>query len=98
MTKKFTFKRSKGDSWHPDTIHIKYEKMVVGQIRDKKPYTIRLQIVKDSAHDDKNPNCTWMWVSLLFNKFETLDEAKEFLNNSRESIHETYTLHKMEGY
>lgn len=80
---KFTFKTEKSTgawrSFSPDQHYIKLKKKEVGQIEDKKPYRIRLQVVKDDINEDGNPNCTWKWIRLK-KESETLQEAKDFLN------------------
>ena len=93
--RKFTFKTEKSTgryrSFYPDTHHIKLNKIECGLIADKKPYKIKLQVIKDDINKDGNTNCNWEWITLQ-KESETLEEAKNFLNENFEAINNKYKI------
>lgn len=94
-TNKFTFKTikptGKWRSFYPTNHYIKIGRSQCGQIVEPdrsnilKKVTIRFQIIKEDINEDNNPNCKWKWIQLK-TQFETVDEAKEWLQ--REDIFE----------
>ena len=96
MFKKFTFKTEKATgryrSIYPDTHNIKLNKFECGLIDDKKPYKIQLQVIKDDINKDGNPNCDWEWITLK-KESESLQEAKNFLNENHEAIQLKYKIY-----
>ena len=97
--KKFTFKTRKATgryrSFDKDWHAIKYLGKDVGSIDDKKPHQIRLMVIKDDKIKDNNPNCTWKNI-FLATKFESIQEAKDFLNDNIEKILKQFNLHLQE--
>lgn len=95
MIKKFTFKTEKTTgrygSFYSDTHHIKLNKIECGSISDKKPYRIKLKVIKDDINKDGNPNCEWEWITLAKDS-GTLTEAKEFLKANYKDIQEKYKI------
>ena len=98
---KFTFKTHKATgrfrAFQSDSHDIKLKGKVVGAITDTKrseddKFKIRFMVKKGEKYNDNNTNCDWMWVQLK-RKFETLDEAKEYLRENTEEIAKTLTLH-----
>ena len=89
---KFTFKTDKPTgryrSFFKSTHHIKLKKKRCGIITDEEPYRIKLQLMGN----DENPNCNWRWATLKV-KFESVQEAKDFLNKHIEAILKKYELH-----
>jgi hypothetical protein len=49
-------------------------------------------VIKSDINEDGNPNCKWKWIK-LGKKSESLQEAKEFLNENIETIMAKYNLH-----
>lgn len=103
MKSKFTFKTERPtgsySSFFPSQHDIKLKKKKVGMISDrqsKNPWQIRLMIEKDEKHDDGNPNCSWMWISLR-KQSNTLQEAKDFLNENIDNILKLYNLHYLDN-
>ncbi len=94
--KKFTFKTDKStgrySSFYPDQHYVKLKKKEVGHIGDKAPYKIRLQVIKADINEDDNPNCSWKLITLK-KESESLQEAKDFLNEHIDKILEKYNLH-----
>ena len=95
---KFTFKKEKRDDWDRCSYcTIKLNKKEVGQIRYN-PYgsveALRFTIVKNKKYDDGNPNCKWMWITLL-KMPATLEEAKTWLNLNIDSILKEYDLQEV---
>lgn len=92
---KFTFKTHKATgpyrSFHSDFHEIKLKRKVVGNIADEFPHRIRLMIIKEDINEDGNPNCSWKWI-MLSKTFNTIDEAKKFINNCFDVIQEKYNL------
>jgi len=92
---KFTFKTEKPTgrykSFFTPSHYIKYKKNIVGSIDFNTPHRIRLMVIKNDINEDGNPNCEWKWISLK-KESETLEEAKEFLNENIKSI---FTKHKI---
>jgi hypothetical protein len=97
--KKFTFKTEKAtgaySSFYPDTIYIKHNRVKVGSIDSEKPHKISLQIYKKDIMEDKNPNCEWRWAHFK-KEFETIDVAKQWLNDNREEIFKIYRIYYQE--
>lgn len=99
---KFTFKTEKPtgtySSFFPSNHYIKLNKKIVGQIVGRElgqEWKIKLMIYKDSIHNDNNPNCKWMWIT-LFKSFSSLQESKQFLNDNFDGIIEKYNLYSVE--
>ena len=92
---KFTFKTEKSpgsySSFFPHTHFIKLKKNIVGKITDRK-WIIRLMVVKSDIIEDGNPNCKWKWVELT-QKSNSLQEAKDWLNEHCDELQRVYTLH-----
>lgn len=92
---KFTFKTDKPtgrySSFHPYTHHIKLKKIKVGSIDDRSPHRIRLMVVKDDINEDGNTNCDWKWITLK-KESNSVEEAKDFLNNNFKSITTKYKI------
>jgi hypothetical protein len=93
--KKFTFKTEKPTgswrSFYPDIIHIKYNKIEVGNIGSEKPHRISLQVYKKDIMQDNNPNCEWRWAHFK-KEFESVDSAKQWINDNRGDIFKTYKI------
>lgn len=87
--KNFTFKIIKPTGryrgFDNDEIIIKLNKKECGSIDYKEPHKIHFMIIKDDIMEDGNPNCVWKWVKLK-NKFNSVEEAKEFLELNFDSI------------
>jgi len=100
MKNQFTFKTvhptGKWRSFEPDQHIIKLNKKEVGRIDCDPPHKIRLMVVKKDINEDKNPNCTWKWITLK-QPFKSLAEAKEFANEKFLSIVNQFTLHSFEN-
>ena len=94
---KFTFKTEKATgkyrSFEPDIHLIKYNKIEIGTIDDSAPYTIRLQVIKKDIQEDENPNCSWKWIKLK-KQFNSLPEAKIWLNENKDAILSKFDLIK----
>lgn len=95
ITPKFTFKTvtptGKWKSFDKNQYLIKYNNEEVGRITDNE-WKIKLTIIKDDINSDGNPNCTWKWIT-LGKKSESLQEAKDFLNQNIDKILEKYNLY-----
>jgi hypothetical protein len=93
--KKFTFKTVKPtgsySSFYPNHNYIKLNKIQVGTIKDKLPHRIKLMVIKEDINSDGNPNCKWEWVTLK-REFNTIQEAKDFLNDNIDSMLEKFKL------
>ena len=85
----FTFKTNKPTgrykSFYKPTYEIKLKKKIVGAITSEVPHQIRLRIIKKDIMEDKNPNCSWKWITLK-KEFNSVDEAKAFLKENYERI------------
>ena len=94
---KFTFKTEKPtgrySSFFPRTHYIKLNKKEVGLIVDI-TWDIRLMVYKSDILEDGNPNCDWKWIKLK-KESETLQEAKDFLNNNIDAILNKYKLKQL---
>lgn len=89
---KFTFKNEPAKWLRSQRVTIKYNKIEVGIIyAEGNTWYAQLQIMKTETLTDGNPNCPWLWGTIV-NK-PTLDEVKKWLNDNRETIFEKYTLH-----
>ena len=97
---KFTFKthRETGKyAWlHKPSHKILLSKNWVGSIDPEKPYLIRLMVMKKDLMEDKNPNCPWKWIRLK-HESESLQEAKDFLNENIDAILTTYVIKNYEN-
>jgi hypothetical protein len=97
--KKFTFKTIKSTgkyrSFSSNEHNIKLNKKIVGSIDDELPFTIRLMVIKSDINEDKNPNCAWKGITLA-HKSNSLQEAKNWLNENAELIQKKYNLYLME--
>ena len=103
---KFTFKTTKATgpycSFYSDHHDIKLKRQKVGLIDeenrlDSGSFTIRLMVEKDDIMEDGNPNCSWKWIQLK-KKSDSLQEAKDFLNEGIDEIMSRYKLHLSEIY
>ena len=96
---KFTFKTEnptgRYSSFYSSTHYIKLTKKQVGTISDKKPYLIKLMVVKKDINEDGHPNCKWKYITLK-KESESLQEAKDFLNKNIETIRSQFELHLLE--
>ena len=92
---KFTFKTIKETgsyAWlHKPHHNILLCKNKVGAIDPEKPFSIRLMIMKKDILEDNNPNCEWRWIQLK-KISESLQEAKDFLNENIDAILTKYTI------
>ena len=92
---KFTFKTTRPTgsyAWlHKPYHNILLNKIFVGAIEHDKPHLIRLMVMKADIMEDGNINCKWKWITLK-NEFESLDEAKVFLNENIEIITTKYKI------
>lgn len=93
---RFTFKTKKATgrykSFYPDQHLIKLKRKVVGRITDDKPHKIRFSVKKEDPANSNNPNCEWHWVTLK-KEFDSINEAKEFLNAHIEAILDKFELY-----
>ncbi len=93
---KFTFKTEKPTgkykSFSSPSHLIKLNKKEVGIIGDKSPYKIKLMVVKKDINEDGHPNCKWKWITLK-KESKSLQEAKDFLNETIEAVMCAYELH-----
>lgn len=92
---KFTFKTTRPTgsyAWLHKPYHdVLLNKNKVGAIEPDKPHQIRLMIMKADINEDGNPNCPWKWIGLK-KESESLDGAKEFLNENIEVILTKYKI------
>jgi hypothetical protein len=92
---KFIFKTDKPKGAyafvHVPHHRIKLNKKEVGSIDDKKPHAIRFMVIKKDINEDGNPHCSWKWITLK-HESETLQDAKDFLNENVEAITNKYNL------
>jgi len=77
---------------------IKFDKKVVGLISApnwrKQGYTAAFTVKKTAEELAEYPNCEWKWIH--FKKTtDTLEEIKEWLNASIETILAKYVLHEL---
>jgi len=91
----FTFKTEKptGEyrSFQDNIYLVKMNKKLVGRIVAK-DFSIMLMIEKNDINEDKNPNCSWKWITLKYKPL-SLDGAKKYLNVNFDLINKTYKLH-----
>ena len=95
---KFTFKTNKLIGYYTATTDIKLKQKIVGSINQPRlddVYYIRFMVIKDDINEDKNPNCSWKWIT-FDQTFEILDEAKKFINECINDILNKYNLHTIE--
>lgn len=89
---KFTFKTDKPTgryrSFYNDYHHIKLNKKCVGNIADK-TWRINLFVYRDDKPDDFK-------VITLMKKPNSLQEAKDFLNETIDAILSKYKLYKLD--
>lgn len=86
----FTFKKyaktGSYSSFQNDYVYIKLKKKVCGAISGKYgSYEFMMRVIKNDKYDDGNPNCNWMNVAPIVNKFTNIDEAKEWINANVEN-------------
>jgi hypothetical protein len=95
--KKFTFKTvkptGKWKSFDNPQHLIKLDGSEVGTI-SYKDFKIRLMVIKKDITEDGNKNCIWKWI-MLKKEFNSLDEAKIFLNNNINQILKQWELYKI---
>jgi hypothetical protein len=95
---KFTFKKEEPHgrykSFDSTTYLIKLKRKKCGYFFEKHSEITKVyfSIEKDEKHDDGNPNCSWMNISLK-KEFKTAEEVKAFLINNTEAINNKYKLH-----
>ena len=92
---KFTFKTHKETGSYA-WLHKPYHKVLlnkneVGSIEPDKPHKIKLMVMKKDIQEDNNPNCLWRWITLK-RESESLQEAKDFLNENIDAILTKYTI------
>lgn len=79
---------------------IKFDKKVVGLISApnwrRQGYTAAFTVKKTAEEFAESPNCEWKWI-FFKKKTDTLEEIKEWLNASIETILAKYTLHEIES-
>lgn len=94
-SKKFTFKHDKPTgsykSFFTSNIDIKQNGNEVGYMTTERPITVKLKVVKKDITEDGNPNCVWKWMRIK-KEFESVDEAKEWLNEHRDTIRKQVDL------
>ena len=98
--KKFTFKTNKASGiyggFSKPSITIKVDGKYVGDIttvgRINFKYQVGLMVIKDDINEDRNPNCTWMWVRL--NKFETIQKAKDWIRENNDLLQQQFHIYK----
>lgn len=95
MKLKFKTEREAGRwGWLHDPKHyILLDGQRVGQINHSSN-KIRLMVEKSDINEDGNPNCPWKWVQLA-KDFNSLDEAKKFLESKIDIICTKYNLHRL---
>jgi hypothetical protein len=52
-------------------------------------------IIKNNIMEDNNPNCEWRWLTLK-KKSDSLQEAKDWLNENIEVIFNTFNIYQGE--
>ena len=86
--KKFTFKTEKPtgrySSFYDPTHHIKLNGKECGYITAK---TFKIKLMVDVPNYE-----TWKWITLA-KKFDSLDEAKKWLNDNHEKIQTQFKIH-----
>jgi hypothetical protein len=97
---KFTFKTTRPTgsyAWlHKPYIDVLLNKNKVGAIDPEKPYRLRLMVMKADIMEDGNPNCPWKWISLK-HESESLDDAKNFLNENIDTVLTKYKIRTYEN-
>jgi hypothetical protein len=98
---RFTFKKNQSTgryaSFDDPSYDIKFNKKRVGNISLEKshtigPYRVMLMINKKDINEDGNPNCEWRWITFS-KRFETIEDAKKWLNDRVDIITSTHNLH-----
>jgi hypothetical protein len=85
---------------------IKLNRKVVGSIgevrtigpsvkEDEGKFVLRFIVNKKDPMEDKNPNCVWKWITLK-RRFESAEEAKQFVLDNAEIIMKQFDLHCLE--
>lgn len=100
---KFTFKinrpTGKWKSFDYTTVDVKLDGKRVGTISENRIYStqwkISFHIEKKDIMEDGNPNCTWRNI-FLANKFSSIEEAKNWLNENIDTLMKKYALHKLD--
>lgn len=97
---KFTFKTDvptgKWRSFDSPYHNIKLKKKKIGNIDDNKPHYIRFAVIKKDINEDGNLNCEWKWIKLK-HKSESVQDAKDFLNENIDEILLTFDLYYFEN-
>jgi len=92
---KFTFKTEKPTgkyiSFYNDHHLIKFKRIKVDYFSNEPFYKINLKVIKKDIDEDGNPNCKWKWITLK-KESESLQEAKDYLNQNIDKILEKYEL------
>lgn len=92
---KFTFKTEKKTGLrricYPPTHFIKFKKVWVGNISDDFNHRIRFMVLKEDKNEDGNPNSDFKWITLK-KTFNSIQEAKEWLNQNIELIFKTFKI------
>lgn len=107
----FSFKRDvpegRWGSFQPQhNYDIKLNKKIVGSIgevrtigssgkEDEGKFLLRLIVNKKDPMEDKNPNCSWRWITLK-RRFESAEEAKQFILDNSERLIQQFDLHCLE--
>lgn len=95
---KFTFKTEKPTgrykSFYTEIHYIKLNGKEVGTI-DAEDFRIRLQVIKADIGEDGNRNCPWKWIKLAV-KPESLESAKEYLNENFNAIKSSFNIYLSE--
>jgi hypothetical protein len=97
QAKRFTFKTTKPTGKYR-AFDIAYHEIKlggekVGSITPEAPHRVRFHIEKADIMEDGNPNCPWRWM-MLKAKFNTLAEAKNFVNDNFKEINSRFKLYR----
>jgi hypothetical protein len=100
MKNEFKFKTNKPTGkWRAfdnPSHHIKHKGKEVGMIDHEAPFKIRLMVMKADIMEDGNGNCPWKWITLT-KQSESLQEAKDFLNEKIDIIFAKYNIRYAEN-
>jgi hypothetical protein len=96
----FTFKTDKPTgkykSFFDSQYLIKYKKVEVGYFskkyrEGKDVFRVNFKVWKNENDLEKEPNCKWKWVTFK-KEFFSLEEAKMWINEIKETIWEKYDI------
>jgi len=100
---KFTFKTNKPVGKYrifqtPEHL-IKYKRKVCGCINERNynKFKIMFAVNKKDIDEDGNPNCKWKRI-YVENEFDSLQSAKDFINNHTDKIVENLDLYLFEDW